>query len=175
VRDRPCAVRTRVAGVACARRRQPWSAEPAAQDPAIRDPDLPGAAARVRLRGKAAVPGATRFPCMRRLIAIAFCVPLVCAAQQVASTGDYLSRMDGDQDGKISLLEYQDWLSYAFDAMDANRDGQLDAQEQPASGRGARAALSREQHRLTLAERFGKQDRNRDGWLDARELASPPQ
>jgi hypothetical protein len=59
--------------------------------------------------------------------------------------------------------------------MDANRDGQLDAQEQPASGRGARAALSREQHRLTLAERFGKQDRNRDGWLDARELASPPQ
>lgn len=112
---------------------------------------------------------------MRRLIAIAFCVPFVGAAQQVASTGDYLSRMDGDQDGKISLVEYQDWLSYAFDAMDANRDGQLDAQEQPASGRGARASLSREQHRQTLAERFGKQDRNRDGWLDARELASPPQ
>ncbi|MGH8081455.1 MAG: hypothetical protein ACREP7_12850 [Lysobacter sp.] len=101
--------------------------------------------------------------------------PAVCVAQVVTSTGDYLARMDSDGDGKISLSEYQDWLSYAFDAMDANHDGVLDAQEQPASGRGARAPLTREQHRQTLAERFGKQDRNHDGWLDARELASPPQ
>ncbi|MEH6416303.1 hypothetical protein [Pseudomonas sp. CGJS7] len=93
----------------------------------------------------------------------------------MTSTGDYLSRMDVDGDGKISLTEYQDWLSYAFDAMDANHDGVLDAQEQPARGRGAGSALTREQHRQTLAERFRKQDRNHDGWLDARELASPPQ
>ncbi|QWP77388.1 hypothetical protein J5226_02990 [Lysobacter sp. K5869] len=119
---------------------------------------------------------------MRRLplVLLASMVPLAlycprAAAQEVTSTGDYLSRMDADHDGRVSLSEYQDWLSYAFDAMDANRDGVLDASEQPASGRGARPPLTREQHRKTLAERFARQDRNHDGFLDARELASPPQ
>lgn len=107
------------------------------------------------------------------------CLPLLSPAlgfaQVVTSTGDYLSRMDTDGDGKISLSEYQDWLSYAFDSMDANHDGVLDGAEQPPRGRGASAPLTREQHRQVLAERFAKQDRNHDGWLDARELASPPQ
>lgn len=116
---------------------------------------------------------------MRRSLMFAL-IPWLCwavpaAAQEVTSTGDYLSRMDADHDGRVSLSEYQDWLSYAFDAMDANRDGVLDASEQPASGRGARPPLTREQHRKTLAERFARQDRNHDGYLDARELASPPQ
>lgn len=110
-----------------------------------------------------------------RPLAFVLCLLPAAVAAQVTSTGDYLSRMDADGDGKISLIEYQDWLSYAFDAMDANHDGVLDAQEQPPSGRGVPTALTREQHRLTLAERFRKQDRNHDGWLDARELASPPQ
>jgi len=110
----------------------------------------------------------------RRLLALALCLPALASAQ-VASTGDYLSRMDGDGDGRISLLEYQDWLSYAFDAMDANRDGVLDASERPARAHGAGPDVTREQHRRTLAERFAKQDRNRDGSLDARELAAPPQ
>jgi hypothetical protein len=113
----------------------------------------------------------------RPLVFVLCLLPVAVAGQatgQVTSTGDYLSRMDADGDGKISLIEYQDWLSYAFDAMDANHDGVLDAGEQP-PGRRGHLALTREQHRTTLAERFGKQDRNRDGWLDARELASPPQ
>jgi Ca2+-binding EF-hand superfamily protein len=109
-----------------------------------------------------------------RPLVFVLCLLPVAVAAQVTSTGDYLSRMDADGDGKISLIEYQDWLSYAFDAMDANHDGVLDAGEQP-PGRRGHLALTREQHRATLAERFGKQDRNRDGWLDARELASPPQ
>ncbi|ROU08888.1 hypothetical protein [Lysobacter enzymogenes] len=117
-------------------------------------------------------PAFAPLPCA--LLALALGV-LPASAQEVASTGDYLARMDADRDGRVSLLEYQDWLSYAFDAMDANRDGILDASEQPASGRGARAPLTREAHRKTLAERFARQDRNRDGFLDARELASPPQ
>lgn len=108
-------------------------------------------------------------------LGLAALIPCACAAQAVTSTSDYLARMDANGDGRISLGEYQDWLSYAFDAMDANRDGVLDASEQPARGRGAAVALTREQHRQALAERFGKQDRNHDGWLDARELASPPQ
>jgi hypothetical protein len=90
----------------------------------------------------------------------------------VKASGDYLTRMDADADGKVSLLEYQDWLSYAFDSMDRNRDGTLAPEEQP-GGRGT--ALTRDAHRARLAETFKRQDRNRDGSLDSKELAAPPQ
>ena len=89
-----------------------------------------------------------------------------------ASISDYLSKIDTDRDRRVSLLEYQDWLSYAFDAMDRDRDGMLSPAEQP-GGRGK--PLSRNEHRARLAERFRKQDANRDGSLSARELAAPPQ
>ena len=89
----------------------------------------------------------------------------------VSSSGDYLARMDADRDGRVSLAEYQDWLGYAFDAMDRNRDGVLSPAEQP-GGRGA--PLTREQHRARLAEAFRRQDANHDGFLDAKELAAPP-
>lgn len=79
--------------------------------------------------------------------------------------------MDRDGDGRVSLVEYQDWLSYAFDAMDRDRDGVLSPAEQP-GGRGQ--ALTRNEHRARLAAAFGRQDRNGDGFLDARELATPP-
>ena len=94
------------------------------------------------------------------------------ATAQVQRTSDYLSRMDADGDGRVSLGEYQDWMSYAFDAMDRDRDGVLSPGEQP-GGRGA--AVSRSEHRARLAERFRKQDGNRDGFLSAKELAAPPQ
>ena len=85
-------------------------------------------------------------------------------------TGDYLTLMDTDGDRRVSLQEYQDWLSYAFDGMDRNRV--LTPDEQP-GGRGTR--VTRDDHRLRIAERFRRQDRNRDGFLDAQELSSPPQ
>ena len=101
----------------------------------------------------------------------AFALPMLANAQ-VQRTGDYLSKMDRDGDGKVSLAEYQDWLTYAFDGMDRDRDGVLSPSEQP-GGKGQ--PLIREQHRARLAERFRKQDANRDGFLSARELAAPPQ
>ena len=91
---------------------------------------------------------------------------------QVRATGDYLARMDADRDGRVALVEYQDWLSYAFDAMDRDHDGVLSPGELP-GGRGQ--PRSRAQHRARLAEAFARQDRNHDGFLDARELAAPPQ
>ena len=94
------------------------------------------------------------------------------ANAQLQRTGDYLSKMDVDRDGRVSLVEYQDWLSYAFDGMDRDGDGVLSAAEQP-GGRGK--PLSRAEHRARLAERFRKQDVNRDGFLSAKELAAPPQ
>ena len=89
----------------------------------------------------------------------------------VTASGDYLARMDADRDGRVSLVEYQDWLSYAFDAMDRDRDGALSPAEQP-GGRGA--SITREQHRVRLAAAFTRQDANHDGFLNARELAAPP-
>jgi hypothetical protein len=93
------------------------------------------------------------------------------ASAQLAASSDYLARMDANRDGRVSLVEYQDWLCYAFDAMDRNRDGMLSPSEQP-GGRGA--ALSRVEHRARLAATFRRQDANGDGFLDAKELAAPP-
>jgi Ca2+-binding EF-hand superfamily protein len=94
------------------------------------------------------------------------------ANAQVQRTNDYLSKMDADRDGRVSLAEYQDWLGYAFHGMDRDRDGVLSAAEQP-SGRGAPLTLA--EHRARIAARFAKQDANRDGFLSAKELAAPPQ
>lgn len=93
------------------------------------------------------------------------------AAGEVRGTQDYLTRMDADGDGRVSSIEYQDWLSYAFDAMDANRDGILAGNELP--GRGGKA-ITRAEHRQRLADTFRRQDRDRDGYLSADELAAPP-
>ena len=112
----------------------------------------------------------------RVAVAVLACALPAMANAQVQRTGaasieNYLSKMDADRDGRVSLVEYQDWLSYAFDGMDANRDGVLSPAEQP-GGRGQ--TLTREQHRARLAERFRKQDANRDGFLSVKELAAPP-
>lgn len=100
--------------------------------------------------------------------------PAAAPAQGVVPqrSGDYLQRMDANGDGKISVVEYQDWLSYAFDGMDRNRDGVLTPDEQP-GGRGK--PITRDEHRARLAERFKRQDIDRNGFLDAKELSAPPQ
>ena len=90
---------------------------------------------------------------------------------QVTVTRDYLNRMDTDRDGRVALVEYQDWLSYGFDAMDKNRDGVLSPAELP-GGRGK--SVTRIEHRAKLAATFLRQDMNRDGSLSAKELAAPP-
>ena len=107
---------------------------------------------------------------MRASVALVLLLPLVAGAQ-VQRTDEYLQRIDANGDGRVDLGEYQDWLSYAFDGMDANRDGVLSPAEQP-GGKGA--ALTRVEHRARLAERFRKQDANRDGFLSVKELAAPP-
>ena len=93
------------------------------------------------------------------------------AHAQVSATADYLTRMDADHDGRVTLVEYQDWLSYAFDAMDTDRDGTLAPGEQP-GGRGK--PITREAHRARLADGFRRQDTNQGGVLSAAELAAPP-
>lgn len=99
------------------------------------------------------------------------CALPMLANAQVQRSGDYLSRMDADRDGRVSLAEYQDWLGYAFHGMDRDRDGVLSPAEQP-GGRGKPLGLG--EHRARLAERFARQDTDRDGFLSAKELAAPP-
>jgi Ca2+-binding EF-hand superfamily protein len=94
------------------------------------------------------------------------------ALAQVTATSDYLARMDSDADGRVSVIEYQDWMSYAFDARDMNRDGALTPDELP-GGKGQ--PITRVQHRERLAATFKKQDVDRSGFLSAKELAAPPQ
>jgi hypothetical protein len=94
------------------------------------------------------------------------------AAGPVTSSGEYLARMDTDADRRISLAEFQAWMGYAFERMDADHDGIVSAAELP-GGHGR--AISLAEHRAALAARFAKQDANHDGRLDARELAAPPQ
>ena len=104
------------------------------------------------------------------VLLLALGLPLAAPAQ-VQRSADYLARMDANGDGRVSLVEYQDWLSYAFDHMDADRDGILQPHEQP-GGRGG--PITRAEHRQRLAERFARQDADRDGFLSAKELAAPP-
>ena len=107
---------------------------------------------------------------LRCLLVLGLCWTLPAFAQ-VQATSDYLARMDTNGDGRVSLPEYQAWMSYAFEARDIDRDGVLTAQEQP-GGRGVSITLV--QHRERLAERFRKQDADKDGFLSARELSAPP-
>lgn len=95
----------------------------------------------------------------------------VAALAQVTATGDYLARMDTDGDGRVSLIEYQAWMSYAFEGMDRNRDGVLSLDELP-GGRGK--PVTREAHLAQLADRFKRQDADGNGFLSAKELAAPP-
>ncbi|WP_313319882.1 hypothetical protein [Stenotrophomonas sp.] len=90
---------------------------------------------------------------------------------QVQDTSEYLQRMDSDGDGRVSPDEYLQWMLYAFDKMDRNGDGVLEAAEQP-GGRGK--PISRDEQRQVILARFARQDANSDGYLSARELMAPP-
>jgi hypothetical protein len=94
------------------------------------------------------------------------------AMAQVTATSEYLQRMDSDGDGRVSLTEYQAWMSYAFDAMDRDADGVLSAAELP-GGKGK--PVLRSDYLARIAMTFNRQDLDRSGSLDARELAAPPQ
>jgi Ca2+-binding EF-hand superfamily protein len=83
----------------------------------------------------------------------------------------YFSRFDQNNDGRISVAEYQSKLSYAFHQLDLNGNNVLEVDEQPGN-RPKRLTL--QEHHARLAAQFRKQDRNRNGFLDLKELAAPP-
>lgn len=96
------------------------------------------------------------------------------AAQDFPRTpAEYLQRMDANGDGKVSQVEYVDYMSEGFRRMDVNGDGVLDGSDMPQGSHARRTTIEDFQRNLIL--QFHKLDRNHDGYLNARELAQPPQ
>jgi Ca2+-binding EF-hand superfamily protein len=106
-----------------------------------------------------------------RLITAGLLLVTLPAAAQVQDTATYLQRMDADGDGRVSPDEYLQWMLYAFERMDRNGNGVLEAAEQP-GGRGK--PITREEQRQVILARFARQDADSDGYLSARELMAPP-
>lgn len=104
---------------------------------------------------------------LRLVLLLAFS-PLLIASPPTPA--DYLARFDGDGDGRVSLAEYQAYLSRGFVHMDRNRDGRIDESEWPQPGN---RALSWDAHQRNLAATFRRQDVNADHFLDLIELTAP--
>jgi Ca2+-binding EF-hand superfamily protein len=106
----------------------------------------------------------------RAIAAVA--VLLLCAGTAGAQSSDsYFDIVDSDDDGRISLAEYQDRLSYAFRQMDRNHDDVVDESEQLVAG-APRMTLA--ELLAQLATQFRRQDKNKDGLLSPREFLAPP-
>ncbi len=96
---------------------------------------------------------------------------LVSGTARAQSGSDYFSVVDTDHDGRISLDEYVERMSWAFRQMDRNHDGVLDPSEQLVPGK---ERLTLVGHQRRIAEQFRKQDANHDGSLNRREFLAPP-
>ncbi len=98
------------------------------------------------------------------------------ATELARSPAELLQRFDSNHDGRVTLYEYQRYLSRGFEAMDRNRDGIVAAEELPD---GTRYHERRALDLTTLEQRFARQfhalDHDRNGSLDLKELNQPPQ
>lgn len=106
-------------------------------------------------------------------IGISLCtLMLMSFTASAQNQNDYLASFDADGDKRVSLVEFQRAMSWAFEQMDKNRDGVLSPEEQLVP---KAKTFTLKEHHDRLALQFGKQDKNKDGFLSARELAAPPQ
>lgn len=106
-------------------------------------------------------------------ISIAACaLMLISVTASAHNQNDYLASFDADGDRRVSLIEFQRAMSWAFEQMDKNRDGILSPHEQLVP---KAKTFTLKEHHDRLAIQFGKQDKNKDGFLSAKELTAPPQ
>lgn len=89
--------------------------------------------------------------------------------------GEYFAGLDRDGDGRVSLAEFQDYMSRGFRAMDRNGDGILQDHELPA-GVVLRPGQPRTLSALlaNLERAFRRMDRDGSGHLSQAELLAPP-
>ena len=104
-----------------------------------------------------------------RLALLLLLVPLLAIAQSRTS---YFDAADTDHDHRLSLPEFQEWMSFAFRQMDSNHDDVIEPDEQlvPNAPR-----LTLEELHQRQAEQFRRQDKNHDGFLSTQEFLAPPQ
>jgi Ca2+-binding EF-hand superfamily protein len=101
----------------------------------------------------------------------AFAAVLLSASVSAQSESSYFAKADLNHDGKLSLAEFQDFMSYAFKRMDTNHDRVIDTSEQviPNAKR-----ITLDEHYARLEAQFKRQDKNHDGFLSQREFLAPP-
>ena len=111
-------------------------------------------------------------PLQSALLALAMGLALMASGPtQAQSQSAYFAAVDSNHDGRISLPEFQDRMSWAFRQMDRNGDQILSPDEQLVPN-APTLSLAELQHRL--AAQYQRQDRNKDGWLSPREFLAPP-
>ena len=97
---------------------------------------------------------------------------LLASASAVAqSRSSYFNAVDTDHDGRISLAEFQERMSWAFRQMDRNGDNVLTPDEQLVPNA---PTLTLAELHSRLAAQYRRQDRNKDGWLSPAEFLAPP-
>lgn len=102
-------------------------------------------------------------------LALLLLIPVLAFAQ---SRSSYFDAADTDHDHRLSLPEFQEWMSFAFRQMDKNHDDVIEPEEQlvPNAKR-----LTLEELHERQAEQFKRQDRNHDDLLSQTEFLAPPQ
>jgi Ca2+-binding EF-hand superfamily protein len=105
------------------------------------------------------------------LAAVVFAVVAFAPPVRAQSQSSYFAKADLDHDGKLSLAEFQDFMSYAFKRMDTNNDRVIDPSEQPIPNA---KRITLDEHYARLEAQFKRQDKNHDGFLSQREFLAPP-
>ena len=104
--------------------------------------------------------------------AVVACAGFVAAAPANAQTqSSYFDAVDTDHNGRVSLGEFLERMSWAFEQMDRNRDRVLSPEEQLVPNA---PTLTLAEHHRRVTEQFHRQDKNKDGSLSPREFLAPP-
>lgn len=119
---------------------------------------------------KSSAPGPAR-ALLRPFLAALLLLPACAGVASAQSRDSYFNAVDTDRDGRISLPEYLERMSWAFHEMDRDRNQVLTPDEQLVAG--APTLTLADLHRR-LSGQFKRQDRNRDGALSPAEYLAPP-
>ncbi|WP_290884882.1 calcium-dependent protein kinase 21 [Arenimonas sp.] len=92
-------------------------------------------------------------------------------AAPVAAADDYFSQVDTDGDGRVSLPEFLERMSFAFRQMDTNLNDILEPGEQHIPDA---PTITLAEHHERFTAQFHRQDADGDGHLSPAELLAPP-
>jgi Ca2+-binding EF-hand superfamily protein len=92
-------------------------------------------------------------------------------AGSAAQADDYFSKVDLDGDGRVSLPEFLERMSFAFRQMDVDRNEVLEPHEQHIPDA---PTITLAQHHERFTAQFMRQDADGDGHLSREELLAPP-